>query len=91
MIKKLNSIEESGGLTAFQCSSVCFIELKKRAVVSDHTHKEKEIIYLMKGQAELTLEGKTQKIEAPVEITVAPGEYHKFVALTDCIGLEIKG
>jgi len=90
MFNRIEIIEESEGLRAYNCGGVCYIELDKGAIASDHIHDDQEIIYLVKGKAEYTIGDKKRVIEAPTKIVIPPKTYHKFVALTDCVGLETK-
>jgi len=89
MKEKIKLIEDDKGITAYDCDGVFYIELKKGSSVSNHTHKHSEKIFLLKGTAELILGHKKYKLEAPVKITIPENEYHKFTALTDCIGIEV--
>lgn len=90
MSNKLEIIEESKGIRFCDCDGIYYIELDKGAVASGHIHDEQEIIYLLKGKAEYTVNNKTKIIEAPIKIVIPPKVYHKFVAITDCVGIETK-
>lgn len=90
MSNKLEIIKESNGLRFCDCDGIYYIELDKGTVASDHVHDEQEIIYLLKGKAEYTINDKTLVIVAPKKIIIPPKTYHKFIALTDCVGVETK-
>ena len=90
MIKKAKIIEEYPGCIAYDCDKVYYIKLKKGASASDHEHTHEETVYLMEGKAEYTLKSKTQTVKAPVKIIIPPNTYHKFTAITDLVGIEIK-
>jgi|GEM_PF-1466333 len=90
MLEKLHKTEEYPGATTISCDSFYYIELKKGTTASDHTHNEEETIYFLKGKAEFTLGENTQNIKAPIKITIPPNTYHKFLALNDCTGIEVK-
>lgn len=90
MYNKIELIEKSEGLRAYDCDGVYYIELDKGAIASDHIHNDQEIIYLVKGKAEYTIGNKRQVIKAPTKIIIPPQTYHKFTALTDCVGIEMK-
>jgi mannose-6-phosphate isomerase-like protein (cupin superfamily) len=49
----------------------------------DNSENVKELIYLIEGSAEVTLEDSTQVIEAPAKIEFPAKTYHKIKALTD--------
>jgi quercetin dioxygenase-like cupin family protein len=67
----------------YRCGSVNYIVRKKGTISAGHTHEEPETIYLIEGEAELTIGKETKNVEAPVKFYVPSNEYHKLVALTD--------
>ena len=83
-------VEQYEGCTAYDCDAVYYIRLNRGAQASDHSHQHEETVYLMEGKVEFTLDDETQVINAPMKITIPPDAYHKFTALSDVIGLEIK-
>lgn len=90
MIEDVKVIEKRDGCIAYDCEAVSYIILKKGAVASDHVHEKKETVFLMEGNIELVLGSEILLLKAPLKITIQPNTYHKFTALTDSIGLEIK-
>ena len=66
-----------------------YVARKKGSVSGDHTHNEDEILYLVKGSAQVTAGDKTMRVEAPAKITIPNGEYHKILALADVVFLEV--
>ena len=90
MINKVKIIEKTKGCTAYDCDVAYYINLKKGEVVSDHIHDSSETLFLMQGEAEMTIGDKMEKIKAPSRLTIPSNKYHKFKALTDLIGLELK-
>jgi quercetin dioxygenase-like cupin family protein len=90
MMKKIKIVEQFKGCIAYDCDSVLFVRLEKGTIVSDHTHDYEEIIFLMEGEANAIIGDKTQIIKSPVKVVIPPNVYHKFTAITDLIGLEIK-
>ena len=90
MIEKLNRLwPDEKGFTAYDCESFVSIKFEK-GFESAHSHSESEVIFLIEGELEMTLETEKQRISAPLKITILPNLYHKFTALTDGIALEIK-
>ena len=89
-IKEIEIAEEREGLLAYDCGPVLYIELKEGVTVSDHLHDHEEKVFLIKGKVEMTLGDKVQIIKAPVKLLIPKNTYHKFTALEDSIGLEIK-
>ena len=90
MVEKVKISEKFEGCTAYDCGTVLYILLAKGTTVSDHTHKHKETIFLMEGEVEALIGSEKVKITAPGKITIPKNTYHKFTAITDTIGLEIK-
>lgn len=90
MTEDVKILEHYQGCIAYDCDAMYYIRLDKGATASDHIHEDEEIIYLMEGEAEMILGDAVQKISAPIKITIPPNTYHKFTALSDLIGLEIR-
>ena len=67
----------------YDCGNSSFITRKKGTIGADHTHEDPEIIYLVKGEIELTIGDETQVVKAPIMFKIDPNVYHKVVALTD--------
>ena len=67
----------------FDCGESNFISRKKGTISADHKHNDKEIIYLVEGEVELTIGSETQMIKAPVRFEIASDVYHKLLALSD--------
>ena len=55
----------------------------KNTIAGDNSENPKELIYFITGSAEVTIEGKTWKIEAPDKVEFPAKTYHKIKALTD--------
>jgi quercetin dioxygenase-like cupin family protein len=90
MIEDVEVIEHFKGCIAYDCGAVFYIRLQKWATLSDHIHNHQETVFLMEGEGEMILWDKKQIVNAPVKLTIPSNTYHKFTALTDLIGLEIK-
>ncbi|MCH8741868.1 cupin domain-containing protein [Patescibacteria group bacterium] len=67
----------------YNCGKSSFISRKKGSVSADHTHEEREVVFLVKGEVELTIGKETQIVKAPIKFETAPDVYHKLIALTD--------
>ena len=74
----------------YNCDKVYFIVRKKGSVGADHTHEVPEILYLTKGEIELTVGDKNQIVKAPTKISIEPNIYHKVLALSDIEIIEDK-
>lgn len=78
-----------GKLVHSQNMSLAFWEVKKDAVVPEHAHMNEQIMHVMEGDFEFTLEGNTQ-IYGPGDIVIiAPHQKHSGKALTDCKLLDV--
>ena len=83
---KLNKIriiksDERGRI--YDCGKSSFISRKKGSISANHTHEDPEIVYLVKGEIELTIGDEIQIVKAPVMFKTGPNIYHKLIALTD--------
>lgn len=67
----------------YDCGKSSFMTRKKGTIGADHTHEDPEIIYLVKGEIELTIGDETQVVKAPIMFKIDSNIYHKVVALTD--------
>lgn len=72
----------------YDCYPIKWIERHKGSISADHSHQRPEILYLMKGEIELTIDQSVTKIHAPVKISIEPNQYHKVLALTNIILIE---
>lgn len=67
----------------YDCGNSSFITRKKGSIGANHTHEDQEIIYLVKGEIELTIGDETKIVRAPIMFKIDSNVYHKVVALTD--------
>ncbi len=82
-LHKIKVIKSDERGIIYDCGKSSFITRKKGTIGANHTHKDREIIYLVKGKIELTISDETQVVKAPIMFKVGPNVYHKVVALTD--------
>ncbi len=87
-IEKLRIIKSDERGIMYDCDKLNFISRKKGTINADHSHNDYEILYLVKGEAELTIGDETKTVEAPVKIEIPENTYHKLVALSDIEILE---
>jgi len=90
MQEDVKIIQDSEGCTAYDCDLVLYICLEKGVTVSDHTHNHQETVFLMDGIAEAIIGDEIKIINSPAKVVIPPNVYHKFTAITNLIGLEIK-
>ena len=55
---------------------------------ADHSHVDAEILYLVKGELELTIGDETTIAKSPAKIVINSNEHHKLLALSDVEILE---
>jgi len=67
----------------YDCGKSSFISRKKGTISANHKHEDPEIVYLVKGEVELTIGDETQIVKAPIMFKTNSNVYHKLVALTD--------
>lgn len=90
IIQDVEIVEKSESHVAYDCGNCFYVKLEKGGVISDHTHEHEETVYLMEGEAEAIIGNDIKRIKAPAKLVIPSNVYHKFTALTDVIGLEIK-
>ena len=89
-LKELKIIKENDKGKIFDLGNSKLIVRKKNSISADHNHPEKEILYLIDGEVELTVGKETKTIKAPIEINLKQSVYHKILALTDIKLIEVK-
>ena len=73
-----------GQLIHSENMSIAFWEVEKDAQVPEHSHKNEQIMHVLEGDFEFTLDGET-KIYRPGDIVIiAPHKKHSGKALTPC-------
>ncbi|MEK6937895.1 MAG: cupin domain-containing protein [Nanoarchaeota archaeon] len=82
-LKKIKIIKSDERGTIYNCGKSSFISRKKGTISANHKHEDLEIVYLVKGEVELTIGNETQIVKAPVMFRTDSNIYHKLVALTD--------
>ncbi len=87
-LEKLWIIKSDERGIMYDCDKLNFISRKKDTISADHSHKDPEILYLVNGEAELTIGNEAKKVSAPIRIDIPPNIYHKLVALSDIEILE---
>jgi hypothetical protein len=80
---KLIKSDEKG--KTFETSTPNFKVLyrNKNSIAEDNTENPEELIFLITGDAEITLKKKTWTATAPTQINFPTNTYHKIKALTD--------
>ena len=82
-LNKIKIIKSDERGIIYDCGNSSFITRKKGTIGANHTHEDPEIIYLVKGEIELTIGDETKIVKAPIMFKINSNVYHKVVALTD--------
>ena len=82
-LSKIRIIKSDDRGIIYDCGKSSFISRKKGTISADHQHEDAEIVYLVKGEIELTIGNETQMVKAPLMFKTDSNVYHKLVALTD--------
>jgi uncharacterized cupin superfamily protein len=82
-LNEIRKIKEDDRGVIYDCGASSFITRKKGTVSANHAHKDPEIVYLVRGEVELTIGEEVQIVKAPVMFKTKSSEYHKLIALTD--------
>ena len=89
-LKNLDILKEDERGKIYDCGNFKLIIRKKNSVSADHVHDKNEILFLIEGKIELTVNNETKIVEAPIKISIPNETYHKIKALTDIKLIEIK-
>ncbi len=73
-----------GKLVHTQNMSLAFWEVEKGAEVPEHSHMNEQVMQVLEGSFEFTLDGKTQVYGPGDLVIIAPHIPHSGKALTDC-------
>lgn len=64
--------------------SIAFWDVEKGAEVPEHAHMNEQIMHVMEGEFEFTLDGDTQIFYPGDIVVIAPHLKHSGIALTPC-------
>jgi len=73
-----------GKMVHGQNMSIAFWEVEKGAQVPEHAHSNEQIMHVMKGTFEFTLDGETKNYGPGDIVLIAPHKKHSGKALTPC-------
>ncbi len=83
---KINNLpifkEDKRGII-YDCGDFKFLSRKKGSISADHLHDESEVLFLIDGNIELTVNDEVKIIKEPVKIEIPKNVYHKIKALTN--------
>lgn len=82
---KLNLIKEKDYVKVYKGNNCKIYYGKKYGVFGNNDKNPNELIYLISGKLEVTIEDKIEIIISPSKFEVPEKTFHKLVALTDVI------
>jgi len=85
---KLIKNDERGLL--WEIDGIEYIKRKKGSISANHEHQQRELLFLLEGEIELTVIDEVKKIKGPTKVEIEPNTFHKIIALTDIIILADK-
>jgi len=80
---EIKLIKETKKGKKYQADNFKIYYRHKDIITGDNSKNVEELIYLITGSAEITLENSTWKVQAPAKIEFPAKTYHKIKALTD--------
>ena len=86
-IKQLKFIKKKNGFTSYQADGFKIYYGEKGSVAGDNNKNPEELIYLLQGRMNVTVENKTVECTAPSEIYIPAKTYHKLESKTKTIFL----
>ncbi len=84
-IKNIPTIKSDERGSIFDCHELRAVVRKKGTISANHSHDDPEIMYLLQGKVELTIDNEIKDVEAPVMIEIQKESFHKVFALSDII------
>ncbi len=87
-LKNINSKEimpgYHGKLVHAETMSIAYWNVEKNAQVPEHSHMHEQVMYVLEGEFEFTLEGETKTYYPGDIVIIAPHKKHSGKALTPC-------
>jgi quercetin dioxygenase-like cupin family protein len=66
-----------------------FWEITQGSAVPEHNHSHEQVVNVLEGKFELTVDGVTQTLEPGMIVTIASNIRHRGRAITDCRILDV--
>lgn len=80
---ELELLRDADGFKSYAAEGFRIYYGKKDGIAGNNSINSKEIIYLIAGKVEVTIERSVEEILAPAKIEIPAKTYHKIKALTD--------
>lgn len=78
-----------GKLVHSEHMSMAFWEVEKGAIVPEHAHMNEQIMHVIEGEFQFTLDGDTEIYHPGDIVIIAPHKKHSGIALTPCKLLDV--
>ena len=92
----LSSIEEKELYPGFiariihtELQSISYVKCLKGAVLPPHKHSEEQVLNLLEGEMDVTVEGKTIRCTAGDVVHIPSDALHTVTAITECLAIDL--
>lgn len=93
---KLDGIEQKemvpGGKVRFVHTdniTLAYWKFKKGAIILEHSHIHEQVTNIIEGEFELTVQGKTERLNPGYVVKIEPNLKHSGKAITDCYLIDV--
>ena len=69
--------------------SISYVKCIKGAVLPVHHHMEEQVLNLIEGEMDVTVEGETVKCRAGDVVHIPSNAKHTVTAITDCLAIDL--
>lgn len=69
--------------------SISYVRCLKGAVLPPHKHTEEQVLNLLEGEMDVTVEGVTVKCKAGDVVHIPSGALHTVTAITECLAMDL--
>lgn len=69
--------------------SVSYVRCLEGAVLPTHQHAEEQVLNLLEGEMDVTVEGETIRCSAGDVVRIPSNALHTVTAITDCLAIDI--
>ena len=93
---RLDQIEEAELYPGFlariihtEQQSISYVRCLKGAVLPPHKHFEEQVLNLMEGEMDVTVEGKTVRCKGGDVVYIPSNALHTVTAITECLAIDL--
>lgn len=70
-------------------STIAFWEIKANSPIPEHSHVHEQIMHVLEGTFELTVDGQTEQLTAGAVVTIPSNVKHGGSSITDCKVIDV--